>query len=118
MWFSKTRIFIAAALALSLAALSSCTKKPADPNAPPEPLADKGKRVYMANCVACHSSTPGKDGPIGPALAGSSRELLLKRVVEGVYPQGYKPKRDTKVMAPLPHLKNDIEALEAFLAAP
>lgn len=103
-----------AALALCLAAFSSCTKQP-DPHAPPEPLADKGRRVYLANCIACHNSEPKKDGPIGPAVAGSSLELLSKRVVEGTYPEGYKPKRNTKVMAALPHLKADIEALEAFL---
>lgn len=112
MWFSRPSAILSAALALSLAAFSSCTKKAADPN---EPLADKGRRSYMANCVACHNSDPKKDGPIGPAIAGSSRDLLFQRVIEGKYPEGYKPKRSTNVMAPLPHLKADIEALEAFL---
>jgi mono/diheme cytochrome c family protein len=111
MWFSRARI---TGLAF-LAALSGCTKA-ADTGAPSSPLADRGRSVYMNNCVACHNANPKIDGPIGPAVAGSSRELLALRVLELKYPDGYKPKRNTHVMAPLPQLKGDIDALEAFLA--
>lgn len=110
MWFSR-KVF----WGLALAALVSCTKAK-DPNAPPEPLADRGKRSYVANCIACHNINPKLDGPIGPAVAGSSLELLTKRVLDTKYPDGYKPKRPTKVMAPMPHLKEDLEALQAYLA--
>lgn len=110
MWFSRTAL-----TGLALAALVSCTKSK-DPNAPPEPLADKGRRVYVNNCVACHNANPKIDGPIGPSVAGSSLDLLKKRVLEVSYPEGYKPKRPTKVMAPMPQLKADLEALEAYLA--
>ncbi len=50
------------------------------------------------------------------SLAGSSGKLLFKKVIENGYPDGYSPKRTTKVMAPLPHLKGEIDALEAYLA--
>ncbi len=114
MWLSKSDLLPPAALALCLVAVVACTKAP-DPNAPPEPLADKGRRVYMSNCVACHNANPKIDGPIGPAIAGSPKDLLLARLTDNGYPPGYKPKRSTKVMAPLPHLKGDVDALEAFL---
>jgi len=78
----------------------------------------RGKRAYLANCVSCHNIDPKKDGPIGPAVAGSSLDLLSKRILEGTYPEGYKPKRATGVMAPQPYLKSELEALEAYLRAP
>ena len=106
-----------AAVGLSLAAafLSSCTKQPEGPGSPAESPGARGKKVYMANCVACHNANPALDGPIGPSLAGSTKELLEKRILNASYPEGYKPKRATKLMPATPHLKNDIEALEAFL---
>jgi len=75
----------------------------------------RGRAVYVANCVACHNSDPSKDGPIGPAIAGSSKELLEYRVLSTAYPQGYKPKRDTKVMPSFPFLKSEIPYLAAYL---
>jgi len=39
-------------------------------------------------------------------------------VVHGDYQAGYTPKRTSKVMVALPHLKNDLEALTAYLASP
>ncbi len=77
--------------------------------------AAKGKQVYMVNCIACHNLDPSKDGAIGPALKGSSKELVTMRVLLGTYPKGYKPKRPTKMMPPLPHLKANIEDLAAVL---
>ncbi len=86
--------------------------------APAEPvdLAARGKRVYMANCIACHSQDPAIDGALGPAVAGSSRELVEARVLRAEYPEGYTPKRPSKVMITLPHLGGEIDALTAFLA--
>ena len=75
----------------------------------------KGKVAYFANCIACHNSDPSKDGPLGPSVAGASLELLQVRVLEAKYPEGYQPKRNTKIMQPLPHLSNNIEAIHAFL---
>jgi mono/diheme cytochrome c family protein len=76
---------------------------------------DKGKKVYFANCIACHSADPSKDGTLGPAIKGSSKELIEARVLRAEYPPGYKPKRETKLMVALPHLKDAIDDLAAFL---
>ena len=77
--------------------------------------AAKGKQVFMANCIACHNPDPAKDGPVGPAIKGSSEELVKLRVTEAKYPAGYKPKRDTNLMPPLPHLAGSVADLAAFL---
>lgn len=81
-------------------------------------LVARGKRVYMANCIACHSQDPAQAGGLGPAVLGSSRELLEARVLRAEYPEGYTPKRETRVMIALPHLENEIDALAAYLAEP
>ena len=83
--------------------------------------ADKGKQTYMTICIACHGPDPSKDGLIGPAITGSSRELLEARIMNGnanfdkSYPPGYTPKRNTRVMTPFPQVKNDIDHLAAYL---
>jgi mono/diheme cytochrome c family protein len=75
----------------------------------------KGRQVYVAQCVACHNSDPSKDGTLGPALKGSSRELLEARVLRAAYPPGYKPKRDSKVMPARPDLAGSVSDLAAYL---
>ena len=94
----------------SLLAAPGCDGKKQD-----DALAARGRSVYMANCIACHNPNPRMDGNVGPALQGSSLELLRARVLEIRYPPGYKPKRTTKVMPPLPHLEPELPALHAFL---
>lgn len=99
--------------------IAACTKK--TPTAPGEmgqfqaELIDAGRKTYLANCTACHNADTKKDGPLGPAVHGSSLELITTRVLDASYPAGYKPKRDSKVMAKLPHLKADLPALHAYL---
>jgi mono/diheme cytochrome c family protein len=75
----------------------------------------RGRAVYIANCVACHNNDPSKDGPIGPAIKGSPPELIESRVLRTDYPPGYKPKRNTKVMPTFPFLKTEIPYLTAYL---
>jgi mono/diheme cytochrome c family protein len=75
----------------------------------------RGRGIYIANCVACHNNDPAKDGPIGPALKGSAEELVRSRVLRTEYPAGYKPKRDTKVMPTFPYLEGDIKYLAEYL---
>jgi len=101
-----------------------CTKQSTTPSgaassseaAPsPEALAEKGKTLFQTNCTACHNPDPTKDGSLGPAIAGSSLELVQARLSEAGYPAGYKPKRDTHVMPKLPFLLKDAPALVAYL---
>jgi mono/diheme cytochrome c family protein len=106
---SRALLISGAALGLLCAGLGCDGKKQEDP------LAARGRGVYMANCIACHNPNPRKDGNVGPALQGSSEELLRARVLEMRYPPGYKPKRPTKLMPPQPHLAPEIGALHAFL---
>ncbi len=79
-------------------------------------LIQKGKMVYLANCIACHNANPKISGAVGPEIFGASLELLKSRVREGKYPPGYKPKRTTSLMVPLPQLSDqDISDLHAYL---
>ena len=78
-------------------------------------LSARGQSVYQANCIACHNIDPSKDGAVGPAIAGSSLELLQAKVLRNEYPPGYTPKRTTGSMIPLPHLEKDLPALAAYL---
>ncbi|MBI1734990.1 MAG: cytochrome c [Candidatus Rokubacteria bacterium] len=78
-------------------------------------LADRGRQVYLSQCTTCHGPDPAKTGPVGPAVKGSSRELLEAKVLRGGYPPGYAPKRPTQVMPPAPQLANDVPALAEFL---
>lgn len=99
-----------------LLTITSCSKDSdqASPGAK-DPEWTRGRAVYIANCVACHNNDPAKDGPIGPAIKGSPRELLEARVLSISYPPDYKPKRPTKVMPQFPFLKSEIPALAAYL---
>jgi mono/diheme cytochrome c family protein len=92
-------------------------QEPETPDAPMDPaqLAERGRTLYMSNCIACHNPNPSQDGALGPAVTGASAELIEARVVDGTYPEGYTPKRDTQVMIALPHLKPEIPAIAAYL---
>jgi len=101
--------------ALFAATLAGCSKE-GDQSLDKSPDWQRGRAVFLANCVACHNNDPSKDGSIGPAIAGSSRELLEARVLATSYPTNYKPKRPTKVMPQFPFLKEEIPYLAAYLA--
>ena len=94
--------------------IGACSKS----ETPSEAVSDRerGRAVYVANCVACHNNDPAKDGPIGPAIKGSSRELIEARVLRGSYPPNYKPKRQTKIMPQFPFLESEIAYVAAYLA--
>ena len=79
------------------------------------PEAARGRQAYVAHCSSCHSVDPAQNGPLGPALKGSSRELLEARVLRGVYPPGYTPKRPSAVMQPMPHVAGSLDDLAAYL---
>ena len=102
-----------ALLALALTPLlGACSASDADPQAA---LVKRGKVVFETNCTACHAQDPRRDGPVGPANACASAELLAAKVLRNEYPPGYTPKRDTRAMAPLPHLEKELPALAAYL---
>jgi mono/diheme cytochrome c family protein len=97
--------------------LGACTKKAEQPAAPltPEKIFEKGQQVFTMNCVSCHGPDPKKDGPVGPAIWGSSKDLIEARVLRADYPAGYKPKRSTRLMVALPHLSGEITTLHEYL---
>ena len=101
--------------------LGACTSKTGQPQqgeqkaATGADLIQRGQRSYRTHCNACHSLDPRRDGATGPAVWGSSLELLEARILRAQYPPGYKPKRPSQVMAALPHLKDEIPALHAYL---
>ncbi len=78
----------------------------------------RGRVVYAVNCSVCHNPDPNLPGTLGPEVAGSSLELLEARLLHNSYPEGYTPKRDSRVMMALPYLKGDIGPLAAYLADP
>jgi len=79
------------------------------------PLLLKGESVYKANCIACHNPDPAKNGSLGPSIAHSSLELIEARILRASYPEGYQPKRNSRLMPAMPQLESDLEALHAFL---
>ncbi len=78
--------------------------------------AQRGERVYENVCIACHNADPSLAAAVGPAVAGSSYELLEARVIHGRYPEGYTPKGGGGAMPVFPWLKDSIGDLEAYLA--
>jgi mono/diheme cytochrome c family protein len=96
-------------------ALTACSKDSEQSAAAKDPDWERGRAVFMANCVACHNADPSKDGPIGPAIKGSAKELLTARVLSSNYPPKYMPKRPTKVMPQFPFLASEIPYLAAYL---
>lgn len=75
----------------------------------------QGQKIYKSYCISCHNLNPRIDGGLGPSVWGSSRELLEARVLRGVYPEGYRPKRESKLMTTFPYLAKEVDALHAFL---
>ena len=117
----RRRVRLALATGGVLAALftASCEQAKRDDAAPSAAAAsiERGRKVYLANCTACHNTDPGLPGAIGPAVAGSQRALIEARVLRAEYPPGYTPKRPTHAMVALPQLAGSIDDLAAYLAS-
>jgi mono/diheme cytochrome c family protein len=105
-------VFFLTACALQL--WTACGKK--DPNA--DPKAAAGRSLYLSYCISCHNVNPKLDGSLGPSVQGSSLELLTARVIHGTYPEGYTPKRPSKIMVKLPLTEANVQELHAYLNAP
>ena len=76
---------------------------------------EKGRMVYFANCVSCHNNNPKKPGSIGPVVYGVPIDVLTQKIISGKYPENYRPKRTSKIMALMPHLNSEISNLYAFI---
>lgn len=111
----RSRSNLAAALVVLLSAAAIGCHNSSRPAAA-DPV-EKGRVLYTTNCAVCHNANPNLPGTLGPPIAGSSRELVAARVLHAAYPPGYKPKRTSHVMQPLPWLAPNIDALTAFLDA-
>ena len=109
MTVSSTRSPLAAASLLAAVFLGGCADSGRDA------LAERGRQVYLAQCIQCHNANPALAGPVWPPVKGGSQELLDAKIVRGEYPPGYKPQRPTKVMPPQPTLAPDVPALAAYL---
>ena len=92
-------------------ALTACGES----STPVDPLAERGRQVYLSQCTQCHAPDPAQAGAVGPPVQGASLALLEAKVLRGEYPDGYSPKRPTRVMPPMPTLAPDIGALGAYL---
>jgi mono/diheme cytochrome c family protein len=103
-------------ITVSALIITACSKK-SDTRSEPGSDRERGRAVYIANCVACHNNDPSKDGPIGPAIKGSPKELIEARVLRASYPPTYQPKRQTKIMPQFPFLETDIPYLAAYLSS-
>ena len=77
-----------------------------------------GRAIFMSHCIACHNVDPSRDGSLGPAIKGSSLELVQARVMRGEYPPGYTPKRASHIMVKLPLTEEDVAKIHKFLNAP
>ena len=107
-----------------LMTLCACSTPPSTPSATPAAAttptgpgdAQRGRLVYQGTCIACHNADPALPGSLGPEVKGASRALLEARVMRAEYPDGYTPKRATKIMQPMPQLADNLDDLAAYLA--
>lgn len=80
---------------------------------------DKGKSLYMKNCLQCHNRDPNKKGPIGPEIVDAPLEVMTSKIMTSNYPNplphGFVPKRKSHAMRAIPKLKDDIPAIHAWV---
>jgi mono/diheme cytochrome c family protein len=101
---------VAAAALGAAAVLAGC-----EGSTPSSPSAQRGRQVYLAQCIACHNADPAQPGAVGPPVKGVPREVVEAKVLRGTYPPGYQPRRSTSMMPPQPNVAPDIGALADFL---
>src|SRR5690606_2753014 len=84
-----------------------------------DPEIDRGRRLYLANCLQCHNRDPGLKGSIGPEMTDAPLDVMTSKIMTGKYPeilpQGFVPKRKTRAMRPIPKLKEDIPAIWKYV---
>jgi len=82
-----------------------------------DPVVARGEKIYRNVCVVCHDADPNQSGPLGPAIADTTRELLEAKLLRGEYPAGYAPKRNSQQMPRFEFLEPDLDDIAAFLAS-
>ena len=80
---------------------------------------DRGKTLYLNNCLQCHNRDPNIKGSIGPEIVDAPLEVMISKVMTGKYPEvlpeGFVPKRKSRAMRPIPKLKDDIPAIWEYV---
>lgn len=80
---------------------------------------EKGRKIYVANCLRCHNKDPNIKGSIGPEVTDAPLEVMTSKVMTGKYPDplptGFVPKRKSRAMQAIPKLKDDIPAIWAYV---
>ena len=100
---------------LAVLAIAATFAACSEPSSPGGPAAERGRQLYLSQCIACHNSDPAVAGPLGPPVKGSTRAVLESKVLKGTYPPGYTPKRPTTLMPAQPALEPEIGNLAAYL---
>lgn len=82
-------------------------------------LLERGRRLYISNCISCHNKDPKIKGAIGPEVIDAPLEVMTAKILTGKYPEplpaGFVPKRKTKAMRKIPKLEKDIPAIYAWI---
>jgi mono/diheme cytochrome c family protein len=111
---------ILGSLLFSVSVFSESQALKAEPSVPmDQETIEKGKRLYVANCLRCHNSDPNERGSIGPEVVDSPLSVMTSKIMTGKYPDplppGFIPKRKSRAMMPIPRLQNDIPAIWAYV---
>jgi mono/diheme cytochrome c family protein len=80
---------------------------------------DKGRRLYLSNCIQCHNKDPNSKGSLGPEIVDAPLSVMTSKIMTGAYPAvlpaGFVPKRKSKAMKKIPRLQKDIPAIYEFV---
>ncbi len=80
---------------------------------------EKGKTIYLAQCIKCHNKDPNIKGSIGPEMVDAPLEVMQHKVMTGRYPdvlpEGFVPKRKTKQMTKFPQYAKDVPSIHAYV---
>ena len=80
---------------------------------------EKGKTIYLAQCTKCHNKDPNVKGSIGPEMVDAPIEVMRAKVATGRYPEplpeGFVPKRKTKLMTKFPQYVKDVPSIHAYV---
>ncbi len=82
-------------------------------------MIERGRVLYVANCIRCHNKDPNVKGSIGPEVVDAPMAVMYSKVMTGKYPDplpaGFVPKRKSRAMQAIPKLKADIPVIWAYV---